>query len=426
MVEIRGFKGVIYNQDKVKIEDVISPPYDVITDDEREALLRKSPYNIVRLILGKEKNWIEKAAAYYKQWLRDQILTPIPQESIFPYYMEYTINGIRKQQKGFIARVRIESFDKGIILPHEKTFSKTVSERLRLLKVTQANFSQVYGVYDDPEDEVFAFLNPIVQKRPPFISVKHEGVLHRVWQIEDKKVIEKVKRLLQNKKVIIADGHHRYRTALAYKEEMAKELPNASQDAPFHFVSMYLSNLNDDQLTILPIHRLLPQHSLPNFSLATFLDRIKDFFEVKTYTQEDEFWQALHTFKRKKQAIGCYCGDDKSHFYIFVLKSEIWAPQLPEVLRKLDVMVLTKLILKRILGLKEEHFNQEDFIEYVYTNTKAIALIRNNQYRLAFLLNSTPAEQLKEVVLSSYLMPRKSTCFYPKLLTGLVINDLQY
>ena len=320
MVEIRGFKGIVYNQDKVKIEDVISPPYDVITDEEREALLRKSPYNIVRLVLGKEKDWIDQAATYYRQWLRDQIFTSIPQEAIFPYYMEYTINGIRKQQKGFIARVRIEPFDKGIILPHEKTFSKTVSERLRLLKATQANFSQVYGVYDDPEDEVFAFLNPIVQKRSPFISVKHEGILHQVWQIENKEVMEKVRRLLQNKKVIIADGHHRYRTALAYKEEMAKEFPNLSQDAPFYFVSMYLSNLNDEQLTILPINRLLPQRSLSNFSLATFLDKIKDFFEVKTYTQEDKFWQALHALKRKKQAIGCYCRDDKACFYIFVLK----------------------------------------------------------------------------------------------------------
>jgi len=425
MVEIRGFKGIIYNQDKVKVEDVISPPYDVISDEEREILLRKSPYNIVRLILGKEDDWIEKAATYYRQWLGEQILTSTPQEAIFPYYMEYTINGIKKQQKGFIARVRIEPFDKGIILPHEKTFSKTVSERLKLLKTTQANFSQVYGVYDDPEDEVFTFLNPIVQKRYPFISVEHEGVIHQVWQIEDKEVIKKVRNFLQDKKIIIADGHHRYRTALAYKEEMARRFPNAPQDAPFRYVSMYLNNLNDKHLTILPIHRLLPQRSLPNFCLTTFLERIKSFFEIKTYTQEDEFWQILYTFKEKKQAIGCYCGDDKAHFYIFVLKNEAWAPQLPVVLRKLDVMVLTKLILKQILGLKEEQFNQEDFIEYVYTNARAIELIQTDQYRLAFLLNPTPAEQLKEVVLSSHLMPRKSTCFYPKLLTGLVINDLR-
>ena len=425
MVEIREFRGVIYNPKKVRIEEVVSPPYDVISEEGRNALAQRNPYNIVRLILGKEDGWTQEAASIYQNWLQEGVLIRDDREAIYPYYMAYTTFGVKKEQRGFIARVKVEPFDKGVILPHEKTFSKTVSERLSLLKASQANFSQVYGAYDDPQNEVFSLLEPVISQLKPLICVEYKGVVHKLWRLTDKDIISNLRRLMVSKKVIIADGHHRYRTALAYKEEMRKRYPNAPSTAPFNYVSMYLTNLDDDQLTILPIHRLLPDNSWPQFSFPEFLEMIKLHFDIKKYANESEFWQELRSFTNKRVAIGCYSSDNKENFYLLLLKDMNWDSHLPEVLKKLDVKVLTKIIFKQILGLKEEKLNEEGFIHYVYDDAQATSLIRQGQFSLAFLLNPTTPQQLKQVVLSSYLMPRKSTCFYPKLLTGLVINDLR-
>lgn len=422
MAKIKSFKGIFYNQKLVKIEDVVSPPYDIISEEERSLLAQRSPYNVVRLILGEKENWIKTAAANFNDWLDKAILILDTQEAIYPYYMEYAVNGQTKVQKGLIARVRVESFDKGVILPHEKTFSKTVSERLQLLKTAQANFSQVYGLYDDKDDDIFSLLAPIVNTLPPLIEVREDkdAVTHRVWRVVDKKVIQTLEELTRDKKIIIADGHHRYKTALAYKEEMTKQFPDASE-APFHYVSMYLSNLSDKQLTILPIHRILPADALPDFSLEVFIKAAEQFFDIEFCEEEELFWSAL----RKKKAIGFYCKDAPQRFYVLTLKNINWADNLPSALKNLDVMVLTKLILKNILALSENQLNQEGFIKYVHDDRKAITLVREGPYKVAFLLNPTKPEQLKEVVLSSYLMPRKSTYFYPKILTGLIINSLK-
>ncbi|MDL1971485.1 MAG: DUF1015 domain-containing protein [Candidatus Desulfofervidaceae bacterium] len=427
MAEVKPFKGIFYNQKLVRIEDVVSPPYDVISEEEMSSLIQRSPYNVVRLILGKKENWIKTAAANFNAWLEKAILIPDSQEAIYPYYMEYTANGQTRVQRGLIARVRVESFDKGVILPHEKTFSKTVSERLQLLKTTQANFSQVYGLYDDKNNEIFSFLDPFVNTLPPFIEVKEEtgAVIHRVWRVVDKKAIKTLQELIRDKKIIIADGHHRYRTALVYKEEMTKQFPEAPPDASFNYVSMYLSNLNDEQLTVLPIHRLLPATSLPDFSLETFIKTAKQFFNIEVCEEEFVFWSRLRRVGKKEKAIGLYCQDTPQKFYVFILKGTNWADDLHPALKNLDVMVLTKLILKNILGLSEAQLNQENFIKYVHNDQKAINLVREGQCKVAFLLNPTKPEQLREMVLSSHLMPRKSTYFYPKILTGLIINSLK-
>ena len=425
MAEVKPFRGIIYNQKRVKIEDVVSPPYDIISEEERKILTQRSPYNIVHLTLGKNRNWFQKAAIYFKTWLEKGILKTDKQEAIYPYYMEYSLNGEKKLQRGFIVRTKIEPMDKGIILNHEKTFSKVVCQRLKLLRATQAHFSQVYGLYNDSEDQICPFLSSVTNATSPFIDVKIDNIRHLVWRITNKQQIKTIQELMKNKKIIIADGHHRYRTALAYKEEMKKRFDHISPDASFNYVSMYLSNLRDKSLSILPIHRVIPQKSLKSFYLESFIQALKKFFDIEVHKEEGDFWSRFNELNKTQTAIGLYCQDMLNVFYILILKNINWAKNLPLVLKKMDVMVLNRLIFKKILCFSEAQMNQEGFINYVTNAQETIRWIRRGRGRMAFLLNPIKPQQLKEVVASSHLIPRKSSYFYPKILTGLVINSLK-
>ena len=425
MAEIKPFRGIVYNQKRVKIEEVVSPPYDVISEEERKALAQRSPYNIVRLILGRDKNWFQKAAIYFKTWLKNGILIQDKQQAIYPYYIEYTLNGEKKLQRGFIVRTKIEPMDKGIILNHEKTFSKVVYQRLKLLRATQAHFSQVYGLYNDSEDKICSFLTSVTNATSPFIDVKINNIRHLVWRITDKQQIKTIQELMEDKKIIIADGHHRYRTVLAYREEMKKKFHSIPPDASFNSVSMYLSNLRDRSLSILPIHRVIPESSLVSFHLENFIQGLKKIFNIEVYKEEGNFWSRFNELNNIQTAIGLYCQDMLKEFYILILKNTNWARNLPPFLKKMDVMVLNRLIFKKILGFSEAQMNQEGFIKYVTDAQEAITMVKEGKGRMVFFLNPIKPQQLKEVVFSSHLMPRKSTYFHPKLLTGLVINSLE-
>ncbi|MDL1956952.1 MAG: DUF1015 domain-containing protein [Candidatus Desulfofervidus auxilii] len=420
MVEIKPFKGIIYNQKRVKLEKVVSPPYDVISEEERQQLAKRSPYNIVHLILGKGKNWPEEAGKRFEQWLKEEIFVLELDEAIYFYTMEYDLKGEKRTQQGFIARVKIEPFEKKIILPHEKTFTKVVAERLRLLKATKANLSQIYGIYDDKEDKIISILSKVVQDISPFIKIKFDNVTHCLFRVTDKNVFKILQDLMYEKKIVIADGHHRYRTALAYKEEMQKKFPDI--DAPFNYVCMYLSSFR--QITILPIHRLIPTEVLLDFSLKNFFKKLEQYFELKVYKKEKIFWKKLRENKIKT-VIGLYIQDIPDNFFLLKLKKQDWTRSLSETLKKIDTIVLNQLILKKMFKFSETQLNQEDFIYYISDDQMAISLVREGKYKMAFLLNPLSPENLKDVVLASCLLPRKSTYFYPKILTGLVINSLR-
>jgi uncharacterized protein (DUF1015 family) len=426
MADIKPFKGIVYNKNLVNIKEVVSPPYDIISSKEKKLLAKQSPYNIVHLILKHDKNWPYTATTYFNNWLERKILLPDTQQAIYPYYMEYTFNGKRKLQRGFIARIKIKSYDKGVILPHEKTFSKIIYERLQLLKATKTHFSQVYGLYNDPEDKICSFLSLVTSKLLPFVDVKIDNVSHLVWRVTDKDMIKAIQAFMEGKKIIIADGHHRYRTALAYQEEMKQKFPYASSDLPYNYTSMYLSNLKDKSLAILPIHRVIHKNSLFSFSLESFIKTLRKLFEIELHKKEDFFWLRLRELSKAHTVIGFYCHEVLKNFYILILKETNWSKDLPSVLRKIDVIVLTRLILKEILNFSEEQINKKDFISYINSGQEAISLVQKGRGGLAFFLNPIKPKHLEEVVHSSYLMPRKSTYFYPKLLSGLVIDSLKF
>lgn len=415
MIEIEPFSGIVYNQKRVNLAKVVTPPYDMIRPEQVEEFYKRSPYNIIRLILGRPNHkgdWFERAATCFKKWMKEGILERHIKRGIYPYYIRYTKGGKERCLKGFIARLRLEPFNKGSIYPHEQTFNEVVSERLKLLKACQANFSQVFGLYSDVKNKVIEAIEGALPSSP-FIEIETEGARHCVWQLTNEHIISQIKLLMHDKKLIIADGHHRYQTALTYKEEMNALFPNAPRDASFNYISVYLSNLEDPGLDILPTHRLLANGCIPNFRLDEFFNKISKIFKIMCYNDQKTFWKTLREIGEYRTAIGFYF-HGYSGFFIFVPK---------EAMGGLDVTVLTESIIKGILNLEESKLGEE--IYYVSRGEEAIDLVKKGKYKMAFLLNPTKVSQLKEVISRNQLMPPKSTHFYPKILTGLIINSLK-
>lgn len=425
MIEIEPFCGIVYNQKKVNLAEVVTPPYDMITPEGAEGFYERNPYNIIRLILGRpnhKEDWTSRAAIYFKTWLKEGILKKHKKRGIYPYYIYYTVGKKAQCLKGFITRLRLEPFDKGIIYPHERTFNGIVSERLRLLKACEANFSQVFGLYSDQEHKIIETIDNELPPSP-FIQIETDRVRHCVWELTNGHAISKIKLLIKNKKLIIADGHHRYQTALIYKQQMNKLFPNASKDASFNYVAVHLTNLEDPGLSILPSHRLLTDKCIPDFHLAEFLSKINESFEISHYHDQTIFWKKLGEIGNHKVAIGFYC-QNQPKFFIFTLRAGVMdGKSIPDSLKGLDVVVLTELIIKEILNLDQAHL--EKGIYCISKGQEAIKLIQRRKYKMAFLLNPIKGSQLKEAISKNQLMPHKSTYFYPKILTGLVINSLE-
>ncbi len=425
MIEIEPFCGIVYNQRKLNLAEVVTPPYDMITPEETERFYKCNPYNIIRLILGSpdhKQDWQSRAAIYFRTWLKQGILKKHKKRGIYPYYLYYTMGNTIKRLRGFITRLRLESFDKGIIYPHERTFSEIVSERLKLLKACKANFSQVFGLYSDQEHKIIETIDNELPSSP-FIQIERDGIRHCVWQLTNEHAISKIKLLMKNKKLIIADGHHRYQTALTYKQQMNNLFPNAPKDASFNYVAVYLTNLEDPGLNILPSHRLLADKCIPGFHLAEFLNRINESFEIRHYEDQTIFWKRLNEIGTHKIAIGFYC-QNQPKFFVFILREGTMAGKsIPDCLKGLDVVVLTELIIKEILNLDEACLRKD--IYYISKGQEAVKLIQKGKYKMAFLLNPTKVSQLKEAISENQLMPHKSTYFDPKMLTGLVINSLK-
>ena len=409
MAEIIPFRGILYNVSRVSAEDVLAPPYDVITPEYREALYMQSPYNIVRIDFGKEQpgddetdNKYTRARKYLDTWLKEGVLVRSEKPSIYAYEMSYTINGARRNLLGFLCLVKIEELGRGSIFPHECTHSKPKQDRLNLMRSCMANTSPIFSLYKSPGGKISDILSKVSATRPYMESENIAGDLHRLWQIDDAGEIEIIRQELQDKAIFIADGHHRYETAFEYYKEMsAKEAPTRTK--PFDHVLMFLANMLDEGLTILPTHRLLRE--IPG-NIDTVLS---EFFEVENV--KDDF-RIRENLSGKKRVFGFFCrGDDIWH--ILKYKGGNLSDIHPD-LRGIDVIILHELVLKKILKTEE--------IGYEMDVQRALEKVSSGEFNAAFFLNPTGVEDVEKAALSSVRMPPKSTYFYPKLLTGLTIN----
>lgn len=440
MAEVVPFKGVRYNPALISdMASVVAPPYDVISPKEQDDLHARHPNNVVRLILGQVKpddssseNVHLRAGRYFERWRAEKLLVPDAEPTFYLTTVDFPSNGKEYSRMGLIARVRLEPFEKGIILPHERTFSKVKSERLMLMKACHANFSPIFGLYPEGE-EILSRLRTIAANQATEMDIiDDKGHRQRLWRLTEGRILQELTAFFQDSRIYIADGHHRYETALNYRDWVKEQTPDFSPDHPANFVMMSLSSMVDPGMVILPAHRLLNQVS--DQAIDTLSRRLAECFDITSISLDAGMDKALASFgrllaeKSDQQAIGLYARS-QSLLQVMVLKGgvmdRLFNDQIEVALRDLDVTVLTHLIMMELMGFDQDRLDDATRIAYRTTVRDAVAAVNEGETDLAFILNPTKIEQVQRVAESGLIMPRKSTYFYPKVISGQVFNLLR-
>lgn len=416
MAKVLPLRGFLYNTDIVSGDDVVSPPYDIISAEYKEFLYGKSPCNIVRIDFGRElpgdtdnNNKYTRARSYFEQWIKEGILVRDNEPFFYAYEIDYQFSGEKKKLRGILAMVKIEELGNGIY-PHEATHSKPKTDRLNLMRACFANVSPIYSLYSSPEKITSNILNGLCAA--PYISARDtDGAVHRLYKISDESKIDAIMNEMNGKPIFIADGHHRYEVALEFKKEMDRahgsSPGNSSGSRAWDYVLMFLTNMEDDGITILPTHRLIKGAA----GKESILRRLDKDFDMRQVPFDIDIVKRLSG--EDKNTFGLYLdGDDSWH----ILKYRGNALEdIPPPLKDLDVVVLHELILKRDLGITD--------VAYEMDLNEAAGKVRSGDFDGVFILNPTGVKDVERVALSNLRMPPKSTYFYPKLLTGMVINS---
>lgn len=435
MVEVRPLNAIVYNQEKVDMNDVIAPPYDVILDDYREELYKRSDYNIVKLILAKgskdlsdPNNRYDEAKKNFNQWLEEKVLIKLEKPCILYILQKYTTeDGKNIVRKGFIARNRIEDFSTKKILPHEFTMGGPKEDRLNLTKKCEANFSQIFMVYSDAEKQIEKAVD---LTQLPFIDVTDDnGVQNLVYKIEDEKTLALIEKVMEDKTLLIADGHHRYETAMNYRNLRNETKPDAN--AHYNYVMSYFTNLDDENLLVFPTHRIITKWMEP----YVLLEKIKKYFELKEFpfTPQNKnevkakFLRVIEDANNEQISMGLYM-KNVNKFYLLTLREDVSTIldeyEVPDVLKKLDLTVLHKVLITKEFGYSQEEQMAQDGIKYIKQESEAFDLVDMGKAEASFIMAYPKIKDIKEISEAGYRMPQKSTYFYPKLLSGIVINPL--
>jgi uncharacterized protein (DUF1015 family) len=422
MAQIIPFRGLRFNRKKIKgLELALSPPYDVISRAEQSRLYKAHKYNVVRVILGKEKksddasrNRYSRARDFFKSWIRQGVLIQDKKPSIYIYEQSYIFQGRRLRRTGFIALLKLEPPDKGVILAHEKTFSKPKEDRLKLLKSTGANLSPIFGLYPDGHFRIDRLLAVYRGAKLPLADFKFEGIRNRLWQIDSGNFIQALTKLMRRKRIFIADGHHRYEAAYCYKKLMSKK-----RAVNTDYVMMYFCNLAAGGLKILPTHRAI--RDIPKAELARLPLILRRYFIISPVSSPKELFLRLKRAGAGQHLFGLYL--KAKGFYLLKLKQNRIL-NTDSCYNSLDVVILHNLILDKLIGIKEEKGGTQNIL-YTRDEREATRLVNNQEYDCAFFLNPPSPRQVSAIAGRSLAkMPHKSTYFYPKPLSGLVINRL--
>lgn len=496
MAIVIPFKGLRYNPQKAEdLAEVVTPPYDVIDAAAQDRYYKRHPYNIIRLEYGKTlpednetSNRYTRSATDFSAWLKENVLPPEAKPALYLYEQEFTVGGEKKIRSGFICGVKLEPYEKGIVLPHEETMPKHKADRLELMRACKANFSPIFSLYADPGKKVDWALREAVKGAAPNVSFTDEtGDAHRMWVITDVDAISKVQQVMADKRVFIADGHHRYETALNYKKEREAQGEDRSDNGAvavtssccttpdgnmccssesepaYNYVMMTLVNLYDPGLVVLPTHRLIK--NVVGLDKGRLVEQLKENFIVEEHSltpDRNNFEELLRLLGKRGQA--CCCGGQNpvpscnsaeinagvsdrqtkgatphSHvfglyageniLYLLSLKNEkaltgMMPQEKSSDWQGLDVSVLHTLIIEKHLGICGELRAKAEHITYSREEEGALTAVDAGEYQLAFFLNPTLVEEVTEVAGNGEKMPQKSTFFYPKLITGLVVNQL--
>jgi uncharacterized protein (DUF1015 family) len=440
MAEVLPSQGIRYNSGIITdMAQVVAPPYDVISPKEQIAFHERHPNNVIRLILGRqqpeddEKNNVHiRAGRFFKQWLADGILKRDDTAAIYLTSVTFETNDTQYTRLGLIARVRLEPFEKGIILPHERTYSKVKTERLMLMKQVHANFSPIFGLYPNGS-EILAELSDITRGQTPEVDIiDDKGHLHKLWRLTETSITEKLFAFFQTTPIYIADGHHRYETALNYRDWVRETTSDFTDDHPANFIMMSLSSMIDPGMIVLPAHRLPLEVDADRITL--FLENASEYFDRIPVALDQSFNDALAQFddiltaNAGRHAVGIY-SRKPSVLQVMALKKgvmqQLFNDEIEPALQDLDVTVLTHLIMMKLLGFDQARLDDATKMSYCTTIKAAAAAVDEGQADLAFVLNPTKIEQVQRVAEQGLIMPRKSTYFYPKVISGLVFNGLR-
>ncbi|MGN0452724.1 MAG: DUF1015 domain-containing protein [Ruminococcus sp.] len=425
MAQIKAFKGLRFNTEKAgEIGSLCCPPYDIISEEQRLQFIAENDRNIIRLELPKGDNPYETAKEILAQWEADGTLIREDSPALYIYEEEFTAYGKRNSIKGLICRLKVEEFSKGVVLPHEFTLSKAKEDRLNLMKATNCNFSQIYGLYMDEEHTSLSTIDSLSQGKADIEFTDSEGITHRMWIIKDEEAISKLTSDFNDRKIYIADGHHRYETALNYRNYCREKGISKEGDAQ-DYQMIFLCDMMHPGLVVFPTHRLV--RDLESFDKTAVLTKCEKYFDTTKHLGTDNMEKLLSDAdKNGKKAFGFYTGNGE--WYELKLKDisvmDRLLPELSTASRQLDVTVLHTLILEEIFGIDKENMAQQINLTYTKFFEEAISSVDEGKSQCSFILNSTKVTEIRDVASAGEKMPQKSTYFYPKMITGMVMNKL--
>lgn len=427
MLEVKPFRALRFTAEAGEISSLCCPPYDIINDEQRRGYLAENERNIIRLELPREgENPYETAGKTLEGWLESGILKQDDKAGVYIYEEEFAVKGITKRVKGFVSLIRLEEFSKGVVLPHEETLSKAKADRFSLMSATFCNFSQIYSLYFDENRAVSRLIDSLSSGEPQVSFTAADGITHRLWCVYDEAETKTLAGLMSDKAVYIADGHHRYETALSFRDSLREKGVITDASHPANYVMMTLVNMEHEGLVVFPTHRIVK--NLAGFEGDKLLAQCREYFDIEEKTGgADEIEKALaEKYEGGEKSMVLYTGG-KWH-RLTLRDSGIMNRLLPnagEAYKNLDVSILHTLVLERIFGIDKENMANQTNLSYTRDIAEAMAAVDSGEGNCAFLINPTRVGEIAQVAAAKEKMPQKSTYFYPKLITGMVMNHLK-
>jgi uncharacterized protein (DUF1015 family) len=433
MAEVLPFRAVHYNLNMISgLNTVVTQPYDKVSPEMQARYYDLSPYNLVRIIRGRDlandgphENVYSRAARHFREWVDERIMVSEVEPALYPYHQEYYHPGrgtATLERRGFIALLRLEDYSAHVVHRHEETLSGPKRDRLELLRATHAHFGQIFMLYSDPENSIEAALEAHCRD-PVWQHLTDEyATVHRAWRVTNPFTIERVAGAMIGRQLVIADGHHRYETALAYRDLCRTE---AASNERAEYVMVTLVRMESPGLTILPTHRVV--HNLPGFDWQQFAAGARSLFDWEEVPSQGGDWQRFTEYLaeagRERPALGVYAQPARLALLRLGKKADLTRllPGVPPSLRSLDVVILHRLLLEGVLGISQQAVLEERNLRYVRELEAATAEVDQGKAQLCFLMNPTPIAAVRENAFAGIPMPQKSTDFYPKLLSGLAI-----
>jgi uncharacterized protein (DUF1015 family) len=418
MADIRPFRCWRYNPEKVSdLSQVITQPYDKIPRELQQTYIARHPNSFVHLILPAAPDPYSYSAVTFKQWASEGVLIRDPQPAIYVLHQDFEAGGEKKTRRSFVAAIRADEFEKGTVLPHERTLSKPKADRLNLLRATRMDYEQIFMLYDDPKGVIEQALSP--SGEPAMKATDDYGVVQKVWAVTEPAKLAAAREALADKVVLIADGHHRYETAIAFRQEM-EQAGKVPDDAALRFKATAFVNISDPGLVILPTHRLL--YNLGDVNWDDVLARIAKWFETRPIKDSDV--EAELSRAGTACVFALHTGKDKTWLLRLTDKSAVdgLVKDRSADFRGLDVVVLHSLLIEHVFGIPPAQI--EDHVAYERNTCATLAKVDSSKFQAALLMNPTRAGQVQKVASHGERMPQKSTDFYPKFISGLVFMDI--